>query len=315
MNCAIHNDTPATAYCRTCGKAMCAQCTREVKGVIYCEDCIANSLRQASSAAVPPPAPNYASQGAYAQQPDRGDGPNPVVAGIFSFFLPGMGAVYCGEVMRGVMQVAIFAALIFALSNFGGGVEPLFGIAIAFWYFYQIVDSVRLAHAKRRGVPAPDPFGLSSPDWAISFRPTGGKGLPSGAMFLIFVGFLFLLGNVFSYHIVSRGWPLILIYLGLMRIMQLRARGTCPCMRCQTRCLMWPAILLTLGVLFLMDGFLGIDFSRTWPVLLIVIGGIKFLQVSGLTEGHVGPGEPGSRYTPPPPPVAEEQKQSQVNHG
>jgi len=24
---------------------MCAQCTREVKGVIYAEDCIANSLR------------------------------------------------------------------------------------------------------------------------------------------------------------------------------------------------------------------------------------------------------------------------------
>ena len=37
MNCAIHNETPATAFCRTCGKAMCAQCTREVKGVIYCE--------------------------------------------------------------------------------------------------------------------------------------------------------------------------------------------------------------------------------------------------------------------------------------
>ena len=57
MNCAIHNETPATAYCRTCGKAMCAQCTREVKGVIYCEDCIANSLRQAAPAAVPPAAP------------------------------------------------------------------------------------------------------------------------------------------------------------------------------------------------------------------------------------------------------------------
>jgi hypothetical protein len=70
--------------------------------------------------------------------------------------------------------------------------------------------------------------------------------------------------------------------------------------------------------LFLLDGFLGVDFSRTWPALLIVIGGIKFLQMSGSTEGHVGPGEPGSRYTPPPPPpppVADEQKESQVNHG
>lgn len=311
MNCAIHNEVPATAYCRTCGKAMCAQCTREVKGVIYCEDCIANSLRQGAPAAVPPPSA-YGSQAPYAQ---RGEGPNPAIAGILSFFLPGMGAVYCGEVMRGVMQIAVFAALIYAVSNFGGGLEPVFGLAIAFWYIYQIVDSVRLAQAKQRGTVAPDPFGLSDPGWAASFRPTG-KGLPAGAMFLIFVGFLFLLGNVFSYYFVSRGWPLILVYLGVMRIMQSRQRIACRCMRCQTSCLMGPAVLLTLGLLFLMDGFLGIDFSRTWPVLLIVIGGIKFLQMAGSTEGHIGPGEPGScKRDIPAPPVAEEQKESQVNHG
>src|SRR5437763_11954686 len=309
MNCAIHNEVPATAYCRTCGKAMCAQCTREVKGVIYCEDCIANSLRQASPAAVPPP-PAY---NAYTSS-HRGEGPNPAIAGLLSI-LPGLGAVYCGEVMRGVMQIAVYAALIYALANFGGGRAPVFGLAIAFWYIYQIIDSVRLARAKQMGVPAPDPFGLSSPDWAASFR-SGGKGLPSGSIFLIFLGVFFLLGNAVSYHIFSRGWPVILIYLGLMRIMQIRARGTCRCMRCQTSCLMWPAILLTLGVLFLLDGFAGIDFNRTWPALLIVIGAVKFLQMSGSTEGHVGPGEPGSRYTPPPPPpVADEQKESQVNHG
>jgi len=75
-------------------------------------------------------------------------------------------------------------------------------------------------------------------------------------------------------------------------------------------------MLLTLGVLFLMDGFLGIDFNRTWPVLIIVIGGVKFLQMSGSTEGHIGPGEPGARNRDiPPAPIAEEQKESQVNHG
>src|SRR3954469_22640032 len=311
MNCAIHNETPATAFCRTCGKAMGPHCTREVKGVIYCEDCIANSLRQAAPAAVPPPA--YASAPA-SNAPRVSRGPNPAIAGILSI-LPGLGAVYCGEVMRGVMQISIYAALIFALTNFGGGLEPVFGLAIAFWYIYQIIDSVRLARAKQMGVPAPDPFGLSSPEWVGSFRATG-KGLPSGAMFLVFLGFLFLLGNVFSFHFISRGWPLILVYLGAMRIVQSRQRLACHCMRRQTSCLTGPAVLLTLGILFLLDGFLGIDFSRTWPALLIVIGGIKFLQMSGSTEGHVGPGEPGSRYTPPPPPpVADEQKESEVNHG
>src|SRR5438876_9312677 len=136
MNCAIHNETPATAYCRTCGKALCAQCTREVKGVIYCEDCIANSLRQATPAAVPPP-PAY---GTYTP-PQRGAGPNPAIAGLLSI-LPGLGAVYCGEVMRGVMQIAVYAALIYALINFGGGLEPVFGLAIALWYIFQLIDPV-----------------------------------------------------------------------------------------------------------------------------------------------------------------------------
>ena len=44
MNCANHADQAAVAYCRTCGKALCANCTRPVKGVIYCENCLADRM-------------------------------------------------------------------------------------------------------------------------------------------------------------------------------------------------------------------------------------------------------------------------------
>ena len=44
MNCANHPDLAAIAYCRTCGKPLCASCTRDVKGVIYCENCLAARL-------------------------------------------------------------------------------------------------------------------------------------------------------------------------------------------------------------------------------------------------------------------------------
>ncbi len=44
MNCANHADASAVAYCRTCGKALCANCTRPVKGVIYCENCLADRM-------------------------------------------------------------------------------------------------------------------------------------------------------------------------------------------------------------------------------------------------------------------------------
>ena len=41
MNCAYHPQTAAVAYCRTCGKALCQSCARNVRGVVYCEDCLA----------------------------------------------------------------------------------------------------------------------------------------------------------------------------------------------------------------------------------------------------------------------------------
>ena len=59
MNCAVHNQTQAVAYCRTCGKALCEECKRDVMGAIYCEPCIAARLQGASATtagAVPPPA-------------------------------------------------------------------------------------------------------------------------------------------------------------------------------------------------------------------------------------------------------------------
>ncbi len=44
MNCANHPDIESVAYCRTCGKPLCANCTRDVRGVVYCENCLAARL-------------------------------------------------------------------------------------------------------------------------------------------------------------------------------------------------------------------------------------------------------------------------------
>jgi hypothetical protein len=51
MNCATHNDTAAVAFCRTCGKPLCGNCTRDVRGVIYCEPCLAARLESTAPAA------------------------------------------------------------------------------------------------------------------------------------------------------------------------------------------------------------------------------------------------------------------------
>jgi len=66
----------------------------------------------------------------------------------------------------------------------------------------------------------------------------------------------------------------------------------CSCGRCSTRGLMGPAVLITLGVLFLLSNTSEWGFERTWPILLVVIGAIKVVT----DNGHVNPGQ----YPPPP---------------
>ncbi len=60
MNCATHVEVPAVAYCRTCGKPMCSNCTRDVRGVIYCEECLASQM---SGTMPPPPGPGAPAPG------------------------------------------------------------------------------------------------------------------------------------------------------------------------------------------------------------------------------------------------------------
>lgn len=211
MNCAIHSEVPATGYCRTCGKAMCEECKRDVRGVIYCEDCIASRLQ----GTLPAPAPGAASVSVVAAA-----GPSPGLAAVLAGFFPfGVGAVYTAQYAKGLAHMLIFAFLVWGAST-SRGAEPVFGLGIAFFYVYQIIDAYRSAKAIQLGQPAPDPFGLAR---------TFGSGekfeaakVPVGALVLIGLGVLFLLHNVgmFRFYWVGKLWPLILIALGIHLFMR-----------------------------------------------------------------------------------------------
>jgi hypothetical protein len=63
----------------------------------------------------------------------------------------------------------------------------------------------------------------------------------------------------------------------------------CKCGRCSTNRLMGPVILITVGVLFLLDQMVpGLSFGRLWPVILLAVGGVKLAASLASTEGHVG---------------------------
>lgn len=66
-------------------------------------------------------------------------------------------------------------------------------------------------------------------------------------------------------------------------------RVHCTCQRCRIRGLMGPSIVITVGVLFLLQQMRGgyFDFSNTYPVILIVIGLISLAGALASDEGHL----------------------------
>ncbi len=324
MNCANHADASAVAYCRTCGKALCANCTRPVRGVIYCEDCLGARMETGGAPAgtsvntsgfvpgAPPAMPGASAAGA----PTPSGGPNPTVAGILAGFFPfGVGAVYTGQYGKGLAHLATFVLLIAGANAGNRGHSEALGIicgfGIAFFYVYQIIDSVRTAKAIQMSQPIPDPFGLAATFSGGSKIET--SKIPMGAIVLILLGLLFLLHTMgLTEFGLDRFWPLILIFVGgwlYARNWGLvgSCRVGCQCARCRTRRIMGPAILLTVGVLFLLENLSVANFGRTWPVILLVIGAVKLAQGNASIEGHIPLSQVldnlAGRSTPPTPPV------------
>lgn len=326
MNCAKHADSSAVAYCRTCGKALCANCTRPVRGVIYCEECLGDKVE----GTVPPsPFESAATAGGssysppYIPPPPPASGPNPALAGILAGFFPfGVGAVYCGQYAKGLAHLVIFGLLMAGLSgsnNYGAGIVIALALATGFFYVYQIIDSVRSARALQVGQPVPDPFGLAQTFSAGRKMDT--SKVPTGAVVLIIIGVFFLLHTAGLFE-VSHFWPLILIALGgWMFATRWGLVGTsegCNCERCRAQSLMGPAILMTIGVVAMIDSFRHVGGFGYAGAILLVIGGVKLFREGASSAGHKDP--PGGPFagpmppTPPEPPVPPAPP-TEVSHG
>src|SRR4030081_926400 len=259
MNCANHSDIAAVAFCRTCGKPLCATCTRNVRGVVYCENCLAARLegvQPPAGASVPPQTP-------YQQIMDQGlgmkvpplpsSGPHPTIAGILGAIPFGIGAVYNGQYAKGLAHLFIFVMLIYG-ANHGGNWDWLFGIGIAFFVVYQIIDAVRTAKAIQMGQPAPDPLGLAQ-TFGAGEKFDASK-VPVGAVVLIGLGVLFLLHTMGVWEFgLDRFWPLTIVFVGAWMFYRQweRPGRSCSCGRCRTRWLMGPTMVLTTGVLLLLS--------------------------------------------------------------
>ena len=186
MKCAVHSEVDATGYCRNCGKPLCAECERNVRGALYCEDCLVSALTGNAPAAV---------------QPSRS---NPGAAAAIGI-IPGLGAVYNGDYTRALVLLSIWAGLLaVGLTDSFGDVSPVVWIAFGLFPIYTSLDSYRGAQARQLAA-AGDGSAV-----AVTQRPVG-------AIVLIVLGALALLGNLgwIQGQWVTRGWPVVLIGIGI----------------------------------------------------------------------------------------------------
>jgi len=194
MNCVTHSDVPAVAYCRTCGKAMCQECQHTAQGSVFCAEHVPAATPESPSWSAPPPS----------------DVPSPGLAFVLGL-IPGVGAIYNAQYAKGLIHVVIFGLLIsITSSGTARGLEPLFGMLIAIWYFYMPFEAYHTAKKRQRGEPV-DEFSSLVPMKARAV------GFPVGPVILIAFGVLFLLVNldVIRVYQLVRWWPVFLIALGV----------------------------------------------------------------------------------------------------
>jgi TM2 domain-containing membrane protein YozV len=276
MDCVNHSGVSATAFCQNCGKPLCQACVKTgAGGQIFCEPCwIAWNGGQQPFVAPPPGVPN------------------PGLAAILGL-IPGVGAMYNGQLIKGLVHVLIFAVLVSITSTIHGDLDIFFGLMIPAWIFYQAFEAYHTAKARRDGEPLPDPLGLNE---LTNLFSTGGRmhpemppappGTGPGPMGA---------GPASPYQAPSQAQyqppyqtPFQTTYQGstVPPGYPLPEVPPVPPVYWRRKEPIGAIILIALGVLFLLgrfDWFSGRMFEFTWPILLIGLG--VWLMVRRLGEG------------------------------
>jgi hypothetical protein len=196
---------PIAGYCRACGRALDPGSIRRAGGTIYCPEHVPLEAAEA-------PSP-YAGRLSY---PNASSPPavNPDISPGLAFilgFIPGVGAIYNGQYIKGLIHVAIIGLLISILSgsNAGNFVPLAAFILVGFWC-YMPFEAYHTAKFRRSGQPA---------DEVSSLFParTGSSKFPAAPVILIALGTVLLLDNLWLLDLerALRYWPALLIVAGV----------------------------------------------------------------------------------------------------
>jgi len=274
MTCAVHTDQPATSYCRTCGKALCQSCQRDVRGVIYCQDCLAARLEgTVPAAAANAPTAVYVAPSSSA---------SPGLAAVLGF-IPGVGAFYNGQFAKGFVHVFIFAVLCHLANS-----ADFLGLLVMAWLFYMVFDAYTTAKARQLGQPLPDHLGLNAllasfglgtpvvqPQPAHAGAPVSSTANPTDVSpaSVASVGPLDQTGTSPS----------------LSTLPYVPDPGSGPRLSVPGGAPLGAIILIALGVLLLLDNLGVLSFRWTaqfWPIVLIALGLWLAFRRMGMTQGR-----------------------------
>jgi hypothetical protein len=219
MNCQNHPDIPATAYCRTCGKAVCDRCRRDAYGTVFCSE-------HAPAPAPPPqPEPESSTSPSSGYSAFRG-GASPAAGyatasyvphsdvspglALALGFIPGVGAIYNGQYAKGLVHAIVFGIIISILNaNLPDGVQVIFAFVLTAWIFYMAFEAYHTARKRRAGLPVDEYSGLVNLQGARN-------GAPVAGVALVVLGVILLLNtlHLFDLEYLARYWPVLLIAAG-----------------------------------------------------------------------------------------------------
>jgi hypothetical protein len=215
MQCANHTDAAAAAYCSDCGKALCLECISPDKSLVLCAECGQEREKRQPSAPPPIPPPVNPSGRAFSVSPlpaTLGYPYCPPGVSLLLGFIPGVGSICNGDYFKAFLQVLVFGSLVsLSSSSETGDLGPVFGILTAAVYLYMPFDAYHVAKKRTlalQGITVITPLEkMKFPElWAGSLS--------------ILVGGIFLVNQFVSgtLRFVLRGWPLILIGIGVYNL-------------------------------------------------------------------------------------------------
>jgi TM2 domain-containing membrane protein YozV len=209
--------------------------------VIYCQDHVpvpvytaqpaggpgatgSASYTQTGSNPYAPPTANPYAQSAPPGVPAHGS-TSPALAFILGW-IPGVGAIYNGQYLKGLVHAIIFGLLISLVTSADGSAsQPFLIMTMVGFIFYMPFEAYHTARRRQLGVPVDEWSSLTGSS-RFSSR------VPIAPILLIALGVLFLLDtlHLIEFREIGRFWPIILIVVGVImlygRITGLRSHRT-----------------------------------------------------------------------------------------